>query len=75
MVVAALENLGSFAGLQIAKAKKVVKLTIVAAAVGAKRFKMLRKDALKKGVLSETFDARAARNEYVMCGSAKHKAS
>ncbi|KAJ2608454.1 hypothetical protein H4S08_004447 [Coemansia sp. RSA 1365] len=75
MVVAALEDLGSFAGLQITKAKKKVKPTTVAAASGAKHFEMLRKVVLKRRVTSKTFDAHAASNECVMCRSTKHKAS
>ncbi|KAJ2802558.1 hypothetical protein H4R20_003234 [Coemansia guatemalensis] len=77
MVIAALEELGPFAGPHAAKRTKPVSNagkndTGKSSTV---RFKMLHKDAIKKGVSSETFDARAAKNECVMCGSTKHKAA
>ncbi|KAJ2808240.1 hypothetical protein H4R20_000956 [Coemansia guatemalensis] len=77
MVIATLEELGPFAGLH---ATKKAKPTSNAGKndtwkSGAVQFEMLRKDAIKKGVSSETFDVRAAKNECVMCSSAKHKAA
>ncbi|PIA12633.1 hypothetical protein COEREDRAFT_83998 [Coemansia reversa NRRL 1564] len=77
MVIAALEELGPFAGPHTAKKAKPVSNAGKSdtGKNGAVRFEMLRKDAIKKGVSSEAFDVRAAKNECIMCGSARHKAA
>ncbi|KAJ2807099.1 hypothetical protein H4R20_001421 [Coemansia guatemalensis] len=77
MVIAALEELGPFARPHAAKKAKPVSNAGKndTGKSGAVQFEMLCKDAIKKGVSSETFDVRAAKNECVMCGSAKHKAA
>ncbi|PIA12473.1 hypothetical protein COEREDRAFT_12781 [Coemansia reversa NRRL 1564] len=77
MVIAALEELGPFAGPHAAKKAKPMSNAWKSdtGKNGAVRFEMLRKDTIKKGVSSEAFDVRAAKNECVMCGSARHKAA
>ncbi|PIA12592.1 hypothetical protein COEREDRAFT_12551, partial [Coemansia reversa NRRL 1564] len=67
MVIAALEELGPFAGPHAAKKAKPVSNAGKSdtGKNGAVRFEMLRKDTIKKGVSSEAFDVRAAKNE---CG-------
>ncbi|KAJ2607248.1 hypothetical protein H4S08_004892 [Coemansia sp. RSA 1365] len=74
MVVAALEDLGSFGGVEAVRARKI-KSSVPPMTSGQKRFEMLHQDALKRGLSSETFSSRAAKNECVMCGSSNHKAS
>ncbi|KAJ2078120.1 hypothetical protein H4R24_004694 [Coemansia sp. RSA 988] len=75
MVIAALEELGPFARPHAAKKAKPTSNVGKndTGKNGTVHFEMLHKDTIKKGVSSETFDAHMARNECVMCGSARHK--